>query len=248
MRTLIVILAWLAASAVRAAPPGWEQHPGARLPLDVRLTDNARSVALADYFRHGAVVLVFGYFSCPNLCSANMLGALAAAAGTGLAPTRFSIVMVSIDPAENAQLVERKRVAYRERLAGSGIALNLLTGSEPAIDRLTAAAGFRFARDAQRGLMHPSGFLVASPDGAITHYFPEAHVEPRDLRLALVQALDGQAGNVSDRIALICSHFDPATGRYTGMALALVRASGLFALGGLATVVWVSRKRRRRHA
>jgi protein SCO1/2 len=247
MNKFIFLMAWLA-SACQAAVPGWDQHLGARLPLDVRLVDEGGSAPLGRYLGQRVAVLVFGYFSCPNLCSANMQDVLAAASAAGFPPDRFRLLMVSIDPAEDAQVVARKRIAYRQRLAGSGIELSLLTGSQQAITRLASVAGFRFERDAQRGIMHPSGFLVAGPDGAISRYFLGAHVEPRDLRLALVQAAGGETGSVSDRIALVCSHFDPTPGRYTGMAMALVRAAGVLALAMVAVVVLVSRRRGRRNA
>jgi protein SCO1/2 len=84
---------------------------------------------------------------------------------------------------------------------------------------------------------------VSSRDGTISQYFTGAHVEPRDLRLALVQASGGEVGTVPDRIALICSHFDPVTGRYTGAALALVRTVAVLALLLLAALIAWPRNR-----
>jgi len=112
------------------------------------------------------------------------------------------------------------------------------------LPRLASAAGFRFVRDPQRGLMHPSGFLVAGPDGAISRYFFGTHVEPRDLRLALVQASSREVGSLPDRIALVCSHFDPVTGRYTGAALMLMRAGAILTLALLAAIVITAKRRR----
>lgn len=242
MRWPIVIVLLCMAVSCQAAP-GWDQHPGARLPLDVRLAGADGVAPLARYFGVRPVVLVLGYFACPNLCSANLLEVLAAAGATGLPPERYRVLMVSIDPAESPQLAARKRSAWRDQLAPDGITLDLLTGPAQSTTPLAQAAGFRFARDPGRGLVHPSGFLVATPGGVVSRYFPQAHVAPHDLRLALVEASGGAVGTVSDRIALVCSHFDPATGRYTGMALALVRAAAMLALAMLAAVIVHARRR-----
>lgn len=242
MKRLAPMLALLLATTCRAALPGWDPHPGARLPLDTVLADEAgRAAPLSRYFGGGPVVFVLGYFNCPNLCGATMQDLLAAAAGAGLPPQAYRLVSVSIDPAEDHRTAAARGAGYRRELPG--LRLALLTGGAAATARLARAAGFGYVRDPQRGLMHPSGFLVATPDGTISRYFFGTHVEPRDLRLALVQAADGETGTLSDRIALVCSHFDPVTGRYTGAALALVRGGALLALALLALLVIRTRRR-----
>jgi protein SCO1/2 len=243
MKRLLVLLALLCANC-HAALPGWTPHLGERLPQDVVLADEfGGERPLARWFGDGAVVMVFGYFNCPNLCGATMQDLLAAASEVGLPPDGYKLLVVSVDPSENARVAAAKGDSYRRELDGSGIRLAMLTGSAPATKRLADAAGFHFVRDPQRGLMHPSGFLVAAPDGTIDRYFFGTHVDPRDLRLALVQASRGEVGTLSDRIALVCSHFDPVTGKYSGAAMMFVRAGGVLTAGLLAVLVVTGRKR-----
>jgi protein SCO1 len=209
---------------------------------------------------------VLGYYRCPNLCGVVMQDVLSAAQSVALPPQAYRVLAVSIDPGENPHLAAQKRDSYRRALAGGtgrlerrsdaragepanptgggAVRLDLLTGSDLAIKRLADAAGFRFAHDPRRGYLHPAGFIVATPDGTISRYFMGVHTEARDLRLALVQASSGEVGTLSDRIALVCSHFDPATGRYTGMALTLVRAGTLATLALLAALA-IARMRAR---
>lgn len=247
MRRLLVLLSLLCATTCRAALPGWSQHLGARLPQGVVLVDEAgRAAPLARWFGAGAVVLVLGYYNCPNMCGATMQDLLAAATDAGLPPDAFRLLAVSIDPSEDAGVAARKAASYRRELAGTGIRIDLLTGAAAQTERLARAAGFTWVRDPQRGLMHPAGFVVAAPDGTIARYFLGSHVDARDLRLALVQASRGQVGTLSDRIALVCSHFDPVTGRYSGAAMALVRAAGVLTMALLAALVITARRRGRR--
>ena len=48
-----------------------DEHPNAQLPLDLSFVDEAgKTVQLKQYFSSGKpVVLQFGYFGCPMLCS-----------------------------------------------------------------------------------------------------------------------------------------------------------------------------------
>ena len=47
----------------------YEQKPGSQLPLQEVFRDEAgRSVRLSDLFGGKPLILVLGYFHCPNLC------------------------------------------------------------------------------------------------------------------------------------------------------------------------------------
>jgi protein SCO1/2 len=61
--------------------------------------------------------------------------------------------------------------------------------------------------------------------------------DPRDVRLALVDAASGRIGDVSDRLLLLCAHFDPRIGRHDAAVMNGLRALGLgmaFSLGAWA--------------
>ncbi|MFS2021713.1 SCO family protein, partial [Massilia sp. CT11-108] len=84
--------------------------PGTRLPLDAVLRDDAgQPVRLAALFDR-PVVLVPGYYTCPNLCSTVFEGVLQALALSGLAAGDYRLVGLSIDPRDGAAAAaERKR-------------------------------------------------------------------------------------------------------------------------------------------
>ncbi|HEX7635230.1 MAG TPA: SCO family protein, partial [Noviherbaspirillum sp.] len=180
-----------------------------------------------------------GYYHCPNLCSTLMDGVLEGLAGAGLPPRAWRVLGVSIDPSENAALAARKKASYAPLIAHAGGELHLLTGTKPQIDMLAHSVGFRYEYDqAAGGYAHPAGFLIATPEGRISHYFLGVRFEPRDLRLALVDASSGRIGSPADRLALLCSHYDPVTGRYSSAVMALVRALCFAVLAALALWLW----------
>ena len=58
---------------------------------------------------------------------------------------------------------------------------------------LTRAVGFRYAYNAEAGqFAHASGIMVATPDGRLSHYFYGIEYGPRDLRLALIEAVESE--------------------------------------------------------
>ncbi len=214
--------------ALPAAPQAaFTQQLDAQLPLALDFIDEAgATVPLGRFFGQRPVVLVLGYYQCPNLCSTLMDGVLQTLAAMELPKNAYRLVEVSIDPAETAQLAARKKMSFEPMLGQRGADLHLLTGTAPAIAQLAQAAGFSYTYDAAlRQYVHPAGFLVATPDGRIARYFQGVRFEPQDVRLALVEASAGRIGSPADRLLLLCSHYDPATGRYSLAAMTLVRSS-----------------------
>lgn len=249
--SLVALLAALCLPAQAGQPvaPDFVQRVHAPLPLGAAFTDAAgRAVLLGDYFDTRPVLLVLGYYHCPNLCSTLMDGVLQSIAALDLAPRRYRIVAVSIDPRETAPLAASRLRAWQPLLGRRGGQLALLTGSAEPIARLAGAAGFRYRYDAALGqYAHPAGFLIANASGRITHYFMGVRFDPAQVRLALVDAAQGRFGTPAERLLLLCSHFDPDAGRYTVAAMALVRAGALLAAVALAGMLWRLRRRARSH-
>ncbi len=244
-----LLLAGSAHAQALAYPPPpqvrFVQRPGAQLPLSGDFADDSgHAVRLASFFDARPVVLVLGYYHCPNLCSTLMDGVLESLADVRLPPRAYRVVGVSIDPTETPEIAARKKEAYGTLVARAGGDLHLLTGSERPIRALAKSAGFEYAYDATtKQYAHPSGFLVATPGGRISHYFMGVRFDPRDLRLALVDASSGSIGSPVDQLVLLCSHYDPATGRYSTAVMAIVRAVCLLVLAALAAWIWRARGR-----
>lgn len=254
LRLFFVLVIGLTQQALRAqslvvrAPPQtrFTQRLNAQLPLSATFTDDSgRPRRLGVFFDDRPVVLVLSYYHCPNLCSTLMDGVLQTLAAVGLPAHAYHVLGVSIDPSENPQIAARKKATYASLLANTGGDLTLLTGAKPEIDALANRIGFEYAYDRQlQQYIHPAGFIVATRDGRISHYFMGVRFDPRDVRLALVDASSGNIGSAVDQLLLLCSHFDPTTGRYTTQVLAWIRALSLTLLAAL--VIWMWRTKRRR--
>ncbi|HEX2831238.1 MAG TPA: SCO family protein [Burkholderiales bacterium] len=226
-----------------AAAPDIKERLGEPLPLDVAVVDEqGREAPLSRYFGRVPVALVFGWYDCRTLCTTMMESVLVAASASSLPSDGYRVVGVSIDPRETSADAARKAASYRT--AHGSVPLALLTARAPSIERLTRASGVSYRYDPDRDdFRHPLAVIVAGADGRIARYVPGVAVEPRDLRLALVDAAQGRIGTLAERIYLRCAHYDPVTGRYSVRVMAWVRA--LAVLTAVALGVWIWRRRSR---
>jgi len=237
-----------------AAPSAaYEQRLGAALPLAAPFTDSdGRAIRLADEFApHTAVLLMLGYHRCPQLCGLATQGVLEALRRSGLATAAARIVFVSVDPTETpADAAARRRadLDYARLLAGDGAAppaIDRLVGPPTSLRALAAQVGFRDAAgDAQARLAHPEAVVVATPDGRVSRYLMGVRFEPADLRTAVDDAAGNRIGALTDRLALLCAHFDPRVGLHSAGVMTTLRLVGLATLAALAGFAWRHRSPR----
>jgi protein SCO1/2 len=225
------------------------EHVDAALPLQLQLTDaQGRSARLGDFFGTRPVILVLGYYRCPQLCGLLMHGVLEALDTSGLPRDDYRIVDVSIDPQDTPATARSREQAYRgyaDFLVGADahpppLDLHLFTASAPSIGALARTVGFRYqpAHDASNGarFAHPAGFIVATPQGRIASYLMGVRFDAGALREAVKAAADGRTastggpavGSVLSRpIALLCACIDPKNGRYNAAVMQGMRALAL---------------------
>jgi protein SCO1/2 len=230
---------------------GFDQNLNELLPLAVEFTDeHGRTVKIGDYFGTRPVVLAFVYYGCPMLCLQS-LSSLAATLGVLSEDPGddFEVVSISIDPRETPALALEKKTHYVERSGKPSIAKgwHYLTGTEANIQRLTKAAGFRYAWDAsQQQFAHAAGIVIATPQGKVARYLFGIDYGPRDLRLALLDASEEKIGSPLKRALLYCYHYDLATGRYSLAIMRIVRVAGAATVLSLGMLIFVWTRRERR--
>ena len=238
-----------AAQALQLPPPPaarFDPVPGARLPRDAVLRDAAgQPVRLAALFDR-PVVLVPGYYTCPNLCSTVFEGVVQALALSGLAAGDYRLVGLSIDPRDGAAAAAARTRAYAALLPGGARDLTLLTGDAPTLARLQAALGYRAVADQDQDqdkdpdtgeLAHAAGFVVLDTDGRIARAFSGVRFDPAALRAAIRTPTP----SFGQQVLMLCAHFAPTSGRHTTDALAFVRAGVL--LLPLLFLGWLWRRR-----
>jgi len=230
-----------------------DQHPGAQIPLDLRFRDEGgNAVTLGEFFGARPVVLSLVYYRCPMLCTEVLNGMVECFRGLPFsAGKEFTVVTVSIDPRETPQMAEEKKESYLAAYGRDGAAggWHFLTGDARNIAALARVAGFRYLYDSTSGqFAHAAGIMVATPEGKLSRYFYGIEYEPKDLRLALVEASHGNVGSIVDRVLLLCYHYDPMTGKYGPVIANIFRAAGALTILVIAGGILVLLRRERRRS
>lgn len=223
--------------------PAFAPRIGAQLDLSARLTDaDGRNLTLAEALEGRPALVVFGYDRCPNLCGVTQQAAAAGLRASGLEADAYRALFVSIDETETPADARAKKEELLRFTDASGLsAWRFLTGADGAT--LAAQAGIAFdRRDRIRQYVHPIAVLALTPQGRIAQVLPALSFEPRDLRLALVEASAGRLGSIADHVFLLCAGFDPTKGQYTPAVWAGLRAGGLVTVlllgGAIALFAW----------
>jgi protein SCO1/2 len=234
-----------------AARAGLEQKLNAQVPLDAVFRDeHGAAVTLGSFFNGKPVILVLAYYECPNLCTLVLNGVLQTAHELKFdAGKEYEIVVVSFDARERPALAAAKKQIYIQRYgrAGASDGWHFLTGDEHAIERLASSIGYRFSYDkATSQFAHPSAIMVVTPAGKVARYFPGIEYPPRKVRLALIEASHERVGSLTDRVFLLCFHYNPATGKYGLLIGRVMQVAGIGTAAALAGyVLWMLRRERR---
>lgn len=222
------------------APPA---HAAAPLALEFRDIHDKR-VSLREAIDGRPAVLLFVDYTCRTICGPALAIASGALAQTGLDPAKYRLVVIGLDPKDSAD--DARAMARQIGDPAVERVTTLLRGDAGNVGRLTEALGYHYRYDAAVDqFAHPAGALVMTSDGRVSRSLSSLALNPKDLRLALVEAGAGRIGTLSDRLTLLCYGFDAAHGVY---APAIGRMLKLFAaltiISVLGSILVLERHRR----
>jgi protein SCO1 len=237
------------------ASVGVEERLGAAVPRDLDVTaDDGRAVTFRELAGR-PVLLTFNYTGCQKLCGVQLAGLARALHEAGWDGRRFSVLTVSIDPAETlAQLHRYKETFVRQAGGGDevGRAWTFARGTAANVEALAGAVGFRYRYDPASGqFAHQATVVVLGADGRVSAYLHGVTYAQEALRAALARAEEGRVATAEEQASLggfllTCIGFGPDDP--LPLALKIMRAAGggaaLFLLGFVA--VHAAREARRR--
>jgi protein SCO1/2 len=163
------------------------------------------------------------YYKCKMLCPQVLSGLARTLRQVGFTPGKdYDIVVTSIDPADTPVDGAAEKAHFLDSLGApnAGSSVHFLTGQQASITDLASATGFNYVRvPGPDGKMdqfaHSSVIMIATPDGRMSKYLFGIDYQPRDVRLAVIQASTHHIGSVSDLILLYCCNYSPTAGKYT---------------------------------
>jgi protein SCO1/2 len=220
----------------------FDQHLGSRVSLDLAFQDETgRACKLGDYFQDGPVILALGYYECPMLCNLVLNGVVESLQEIRQSESGYvTFVFISIDPKEAPELARAKKQTYLKRFGRPGTEAywHFLTSSKTEVARLAREIGFHYAYDPERKqYAHPSGIVVLTPSGAISHYCFGVSYPAKDLDNALIAARSSQIGTPASPLLMLCSQFMALTGKHSAEIMGSVRGLAVLTMLALAGII-----------
>lgn len=236
---------------------GIDQRLNSALPLDDHFRNEAgQDVTLGTYFHQRPVMLALVYFKCGMLCPQVLHGMAQSLHETGFhAGHEYEVVVVSIDPADAPAYAVEAKQHFVGMLGTPDAAshVHFLTGQQAPITDLATATGFHYVRvPGPDGKMdqfaHSSVIMIATPDGRMSKYLSGIEYQPRDVRLALIEASNHHIGSFSDMVLLYCCNYSPSQGRYTVAIMRVMAIAGMGSLVALVGIFYLLGKKPKQHA
>lgn len=218
---------------------GIDQHLGQQLPMSAVFTDETgKSAPLSSWYDGKPVVMAMVYYNCAMLCPQVLHGLAVGLKGTTLTAGKdYNVLVFSIDPTDATKdAVEQKQKFLTDAgMSGQADAVHFLTAAKPSIDALSDATGFHFVMvPGPDGKMdqyaHSSVIMFTTPDGKMSKYLAGVSYEPRDLRLALLDASEKKISNPVDLLILYCCNYSPTAGRYSVSVVRILGIAGMVTL------------------
>ena len=150
---------------------------------------------------------------------------------------QYDVLVASIDPTDTPADAAAEKQRFLGWLGEPGAAPNVhfLTGPAASSSSMAQAAGFHYVVvPGPDGKMdqyaRSSVIMFATPEGRMSKYLAGVSYQPRDVRLALLEAGNHHIGSFADLVLIYCCSYSPSTGRYT---VSVLRVLSLAAFGSI---------------
>lgn len=233
-------------------------HLGAQLPLELSFADeNGASIALRDYFggdiqsAKKPVILALVYYECPMLCTMVLNGLVRGLKPLSLSPGKdFEVVVLSIDPGETPALALQKKKTMTAMFArpASDAGWHFLTGGQTEIEKVARAVGLGYVYQPELDqYAHAAAITVLTSEGKVSRYLYGVDYAPKDLKLAVVESSEGKIASFTDKLLLLCYHYDPINGKYGFAIMSALRAAGVLTVFGIVGAIFGMVRRERKN-
>lgn len=220
---------------------------GFRIPMDVEVFDSTgATVEIGSYMNdRRPTVLLLVYYDCPMLCGLMLDKMNEVINGTDqVVGDDYRILVVSFDHTNTTEMArqaqERWQRSYARGLDKLGQESYLFhTATAGEARRLADSVGFDYRFQPKSGeFAHPSVMYILTPDGTLSSYLSGLDYEPKQLRIALIDAADSKiARSIGDFFLHLCFSFDPAAGAFTLQAFRVMQVAGVLSIIGVAGLV-----------
>ncbi len=247
----LLFLFILPSNAYSAEELGIYENLDKFIPDNLEFTNEKGEKIILNKLIDKPTVINLVYYECPGLCSPLLEGVANVITKAKLdLGTEYQVFTISFDPEETSELARMKKETYSGLVKGKNVkdGWKYFTGDQANIDKLLNALGYKIKQEGQE-YIHPAAIMIISPKGKITRYLHGTYFLPFDLKMAVVEAMDGRSGPTINKILQYCFSYDPEGKKYV---LNFTKISGtmiiLLALGLFTGLVLKNRKRKTQKA
>lgn len=224
------------------------ENLGKKINLNLTFTDQDGNIlTFGDLLKDGKpLILSLNYYRCKTLCGIQLQN-LAKTLREMRWPIGkdFTVATVSFDKTDTPVLAKEKQSEYLNLLQQPNGKWNFLVGSQENIDELTKSVGFFYNYIPERNeFAHTAAIFFISPDGMISRYLYGIDYKVKDVKFALMDAAKEKIGSTIDKVLLFCCNYDPSLGRYTGLAVGIMRTGGIISILFILLLVFYYSRRR----
>jgi protein SCO1/2 len=233
---------------------GVDEHLDAELPLDAIFKDeNGKMVRFGDFVDgKRPTLLVLAYHSCKTLCSFVQNAVLdSVKQQTWSIGDEYDVITLSIDSRDTPAIATDKKnqmlASYARNDGKRG--WHFLTGDDQNARRVADAVGWKFHKDIDGEIAHPSAIMLLKPNGRVARYLYGIEFPANDLRMGLLEASEGRSITTAERVLLYCYHYDAHDRKYSLIATHVMQIGGgltLLLMVGFIGGMWL-KERRKRH-
>ena len=232
-------------SFLQAANVGMNEKLGKMVPLDLTfLNEKGENVTLRKLMDDKPVILTLNYYRCTGICTTQLNDLANVVSQLDLVENKdYKIVTVSFAEDEPYQLAATKRKKILASITRPFVksAWHFVIGENNSSGKLAASVGYGFEtrvfqETGSLEYVHPAVTIILSPKGKIIRYLAGVEEHPFDVKMALLEAGDGNIGPALAKTLLFCFVYDTDKKEYvfawekvigTGMSF---MAIGLFIL------------------
>lgn len=222
------------------------------VPLDLPFTnEKGESVPLSSVFGKRPVLLLPIFYSCSGICTQELNGLINALNAFKRPQDQpgetFDVLIVSIDPKENAKMAAEKKTLVMEEYNRKGTeeGWHFWVGSQENVAKLMDSVGFVYRIDSKNGnIVHPAALIALTPKGQISKYFLDSEYEQKPLLIALRDAAENKVGEKDQKpFFMACINIDPITGAVSVNVLNLLKTLGILTVLALITSIIVMNRK-----
>ena len=216
----------------------WDEKLGSIIDLNSKIISTDGSNMSLDQIldQDKPTVFVLAYYSCPRMCTFLLDGTFdAVSSNTEARPgIDYNLVTLSFDSSDSPEFARSKEEKYEKKL-NQGESWNFFVAEDISIKSISDSVGFKFVKDGN-DFAHPAGIIFLTKERKISRYLTGVIFDPKDFKLALLEASGGVIGEstITDKVLLYCYDFDPVGKKYALEALNVIK------LGGAVTLIALS--------